>query len=200
MKIGVYKSCSELPLNRFIDVLVSGDVKRLVVFGIYKPSYLKKLWDDIFEEYISMTRDTSHAHMLTMMREYGVLSNKVDIVREVVNLLKIRHHDGLVQVLRNMGFNYKFTEKTLKKDLENVVSKAKLWVFRANKVLKQLNDQPKNSTVQRSDFDEILAELSAFQGYHIQPDKITVSQYVSALNRFKKHVEDGKRRKNNRNN
>lgn len=44
--------------------------------------------------------------------------------------------------------------------------------------------------------DELLSELSKFQGYHINTETVTVSRFVAMVNRFKKAIEDGKQRKN----
>lgn len=195
----IHKSCDTLPLSNFIDILISGNLKRLIVFGWAKPKTLGSVWDKIFQDYTEMTQDSNHKHLLSTVKEYTQLINKIEIVQMLITSLAKRRHLGIIQALKKFGFHHPFTPKSMESDIKLVIAKVKSWVFRANKLYEELN-KPENTQNQlkRSDFSDLLAELGNFQGYHIDPRKTTVSEYVAVLNRFKKHIEDGKSRKNNR--
>ena len=188
-----------MPLDRFIKIIITGNARHLVKFGYATKRSLKDTWDSVFSEYMELLKDNSHKHTLNIVREYNVLSGKIEIVQAVVDTLSIIRHDGLINVLRKMGFRYRFTEASMNTDLMAVVAKAKTWAMRVRSLGEEINKRSlEKSDITSNDFDDILIEISAFQGYQIDPKKTTVSEYVSLINRFKKHAEDGKQRKDNR--
>lgn len=200
MKLGkIYKSCDTLPLSRFINILIDGNVSELIIWGWADHRTLRSVWDKLFQEYTEMSQDSTHQHLLTTVKEYTQLINKIEIVQILITSLAKRRHLGIIQALKKFGFHQPFTPVSMEKDIKSVIAKVKSWVFRANKLYEELKstENTKNE-VKRSDFSDLLAELGHFQGYHIDPRKTTVSEYVAVLNRFKKHIENGKSRKNNR--
>lgn len=195
----VYRNCDTLPLSRFIDVLVKGDLKRLIKFGFANKNSLKTIWDNIFIEYTDLTKNSTHQHLLTTVKEYTMLSNRIEIVQMLINSLAKRRHLGIINALKKFGFHQSFSPNSMEKDIKSVIAKVKSWVFRANKLYEELKSTEKDEKeLKKSDFSDLLIELGSYQGYRIDPDITTVSEYVAILNRFKKHIEDGKRRKNNR--
>lgn len=195
----IYNSCDTLRLSIFIDILVDGNLKRLVRFGFIPEATLKKTWDAIFQEYMELTKNDSHTQMFNTVKEYSVLRNKVSIAETLLQGIAFNKNEALIKALKTVGINFKFTEESFEADFKKAIAKIKTWVFRADKLYRELQNNPdEKEGVRKSDFGDLLAELSSFQGYHLAPNKITVSEYAAVLNRFKKHVEDGKRRKNNR--
>lgn len=195
----IHKSCNTLPLAKFIDILVDGNLKHLIIYGYLTEAKLQATWDAIFQEYMDLTKNETHTHLFNTIKEYTALRNKIVIAETLLQGIVFNRNAELIKALKHVGISYRFTEQSLEKDFKKAVAKIKTWIFRAEKLYKELKDQPDTGKgVRKSDFGDLLAELNAFQGYHMSPDKITVSEYVAVLNRYKKHVEDGKRRKNNR--
>lgn len=193
----IYKNCDTLPLERFIDILVDGNLKHLVFYGSASLASLQKVWDSIFQEYMDLTKNETHTHLFNTIKEYSILKNRIAIAETLLHGVAFNSNADLIKALKSVGLNYKFSKETLESDFKKAVAKIKTWIFRAEKLQKDLKNQPEtDKAVSKSDFSDLLVELSAFQGYHLAPDKITVAEYAAVLNRYKKHVEDGKRRKN----
>lgn len=195
----IHKNCKTLPLSKFIEILVEGSLSPLVIFGFATRTALQKLWDDIFHEYLSLTKNESYTHTFNTIKEYTALRNKIIIAEILLQGVVFNRNKEIISALKNIGLGYSFSETSLKDDFKKATAKLKLWIFNAEKMYKELGEQTgEGKTISRNDFDDILTELSAFQGYHLPVENLTVSEYVAVLNRFKKQIEDGKRRKNNR--
>lgn len=198
MKIGkAYTACGDLPLIVFIKVLIDGNLKRLVKFGVFSDSALQVIWNAIFQEYMALTKNDAHTHLFNAVKEYTVLRNKIVIAEALLQVLAFKRSQAVIDALKKLGISYAFKDSSFEADFKQAVGKLKSWVFRAEKLYKDLQDQPESEELSESAFSEQLAELGAFQGYRLDIKKITVTEYVAVLNRYKKQVDDGKRRKNN---
>lgn len=193
MRAKYYTSCSNLPLWNFIRIITSGNLNYLLIKrGLFNVD-LKPIWEAIFSEYLELSGSSHHVKLLSLLKEQKILATKITIVHHAISSLQTNYHEGTVGVLRSMGF--KLNKKTASSDLNRVVSKTKTWVMRLNRVSAELDTLSKNESVSDSDFDAILAELSRFQGYRIDPKTVTVSEYIAITNSLKKDI-DGKQREN----
>src|SRR6478736_5037048 len=132
-----FKSCSDLPLEIFIQILVHDD-KTLIYSRPNKPWYkpvdLQELWDSIFLEYIELSNDDRSRAVLELQKEIATLSHKLFIIQEAVTLLSqiedVAGYQPTISILKTYGFNYQFKNETLINDLRKTVKSAKQLIIK----------------------------------------------------------------------
>lgn len=194
MKFGkLYDSCHDLPLKRFIKCMVTGNLKHLVITGYFTPNQLKTAWDKIGEQYIELAGDKAQMAILSIVKEVSQLKGKLAIIQAIVDEMSKRYDADLANMLRSMGFNYKFDISDPEKyiaDLKRTVSASKPMLMRIAEKEKSLKDaQGSNTKVTEADYDKYIADLSKFQGYYIDPERSTVAQFIAVVNSYKAEIE-----------
>lgn len=192
-----YSTCKELPLTRFIWCLVQGDVWHLMKPGRAKVSkaFLEEVWENIFYEYLAICKDDKHTQVITLMKEITRMNTRFILIYEIVRQLKMRYNSGLVEQLKRLGFK-RFTYDhsdydQYRKELDLTLSQAKVSLIRTEQKQKELEAlQPKGKGKKHDpDYEALLVELSKFQGYRIDPDVVTVAEFVAISNRYRAHME-----------
>lgn len=185
-----YTSCSELPLYNFIKIVVHDDLnflysERRTVFN--RNIDLQPLWADIFAEYSTISNNTQSKHVFALTKEITVINHKLDIIQRAVNhLAKPGNYDvRLCDMLRRMGFMYKYNPDSLMNDLKLTISSAKRLVIRKQEAeddYAKLNVSDKKVT--EDDFYGLVRQLSRFNGFPIDVKKTTVTEFVKDINAF----------------
>lgn len=188
-----FKSCSDLPLEIFIQILVHDDKSLLYSRPNkpwYKPVYLQELWDSIFMEYIELSNDDRSKAILELQKEIATLSHKLFIIQQSVTLLSqiqdVSGYQLTIGILKTYGFNYKFTNETLINDLRKTVKSAKQLIIKRDQFKSELEDINKNEQEKATekDFYVHLANISEAMGFAVDPKNTTVMQYIGYLDRF----------------
>lgn len=198
MKLAIlYDSCHDLPLKRFIKCMVTGNLKYLVKSGYATTRQMKSAWDKIGEEYIKLSGDKAQKAILSIVKEISQLKGKLIIIQAIVDELAKYYNQDLVNMLKSMGFNYKFDHSDNEKylaDLKRVVSSSKPMLMRIKEREKTLNDlnNADQTQVTEADYDSYIASLSKFQSFFIDPEKTTVAQFIAVVNSYKAEIENQK--------
>lgn len=191
-----YTSCRELPLNKFMWCMVKGNVWHLM--KPKQPRVSKKIlepvWNEIFYEYMDMVKDPMHTKMLVLMKEITRLDTHFVLVYETCRQLNLHYYKPLVESLQKLGYRYKYDpsdRQKYRKELDLTISQSKSYRLKAEQYRKDLEElkSDKGKKTNESDYETILAELSKFQGYRLDPNVITVAEFVAITNRYKKHME-----------
>lgn len=195
-----YTSCSELPLRRFIQCLVTGDTRYLIKRkGVIKGEATEDLWVKIFTEYLDLTKDPRQSQLLAFMREYQSYSMRACLVYQICRQLSQRPHQSLADQLRRMGFRYSYDlndRAKMRRALDATIAQARLLTHQAEQRKKDLEHLQKGGKeVTNADYDQLITELSKFQGYRLDPNKVTVSEFASIVQRYKDHVNALKKKK-----
>lgn len=186
IKTVVYKNCSEIPLGVFLSIMYENDYSLMVVKkGLTKPN-LKDCWNVIYEEYNELSDDGGNQVFFQMIKQKTILQNKIFITQTCIDGLKNYYNLELVNVLKKMGFNFKFSKESLIRDLQKVVAKSKPFLLQLTKLNKEIQPFLSGDQLKISDFDDILVSLSKFQGYRINKNEVSVSEFVKILNNYKK--------------
>lgn len=183
-----YSSCNELPLYNFIKIVVYDDLnflyserKTLLNTNID----LKSLWSDIFAEYTSISNNTQSKHVFALTKEITVINNKLSIIQNAVNYLAKHYDKRLCDMLRRMGFMYRFTPETLQNDLRLTVSSAKRLLIRRQEAQGDYNELNKSDKkVTEDDFLGLVRQISRFNGFPIDVKKTSVTEFVKDINAF----------------
>lgn len=197
-----YKSCSDLPLHNFIQVLIH-DKKEMLYNrpnkAWYKSADLQKIWDDIFLEYIEESGDSKSKGMLQLLMDISVISNKLEIIQNCVTLLSnvsdVKDYQPTINVLKTFGFRYQFTNETLYSDLNRTVKSARSLIIQRDQLKSQLSDVNKNESEKATekDFSVHLANLSESIGFAIKSKEITVMEYIGYLKVYNLKIEQNER-------
>lgn len=178
-------SFEELMLWNFIQCLIKSDFKHLKKSkGFIKQSKLKKHWDLIFSEYLERSGDDSQIFLLSALKEYSILSNKIRLIDMSLEQLSHGWNDIIAKNMADVGFpvkNHEDPEKYMK-GLKSVQSRAKMLVMRANKLKADIDgfkDNAGSKEIKESDFNEILLIMSKNQGYSITSKNTTVVDFIS---------------------
>lgn len=183
-----YTSCSDLPLYNFIKIVVHDDLnwlysedKSILTHSID----LQPVWETIFAEYTTISNNTQSKHVFALTKEIALINNKLFIIQNTVNYLAKVYDVRLCDMLRRMGFRYKFTPETLEKDLKLTVSSAKSMVIRMQEAeadYNKLNNSDKKVT--EDDFYGLVREIARFNGFPIDAKRTTVTEFVSDIKAF----------------
>ena len=184
-----YANCSELPLLNFIRVVTSGELTTLTKSGKPTPDQLAIAWNEIFMEYCDLSPSNNQHYVLQVTREIAFLETRIAIIQICINRLVVSYYEPACDILREYDYYHPFTPETMLTDLKNVQAEANNLVVQRDVKKGEYQryiDSQKGESTKETDFDEILTELSKFQGYHIHSKDITVSEYLGIFNRFKK--------------
>lgn len=184
-----YRSCTELPLWNFIQVVTTGTLTPLIISGMPTDAELSEAWNDIFTDYCDMTTSKNQTYVLQLVREIKGIELQITIINTCIERLKLSYLPEVCDILREYGFNYEYTPDTMLNDILSTVAEGsylsvQLGVKRSEYDKYLASQESQNAT--ENDYDEILSELSKFQGYHLRSKDLSVSEYVSIFNRFKK--------------
>lgn len=183
----IYTSCNELPLGIFLDILYNGSIQKLKKsrFSRVSKKKLKNAWATIYDEYSDLSKSESTQAFFQLLKQKTTLQNKLFITQLCIDSLKVNYSRELVNVLRKLGHNFKFTRESLTSDLKKVVAKSKPLVIRLKKLEENIAPYLSAEDLSRSDFEDILVSLSKFQGYRLNKSEITVTEFVNILNNYK---------------
>lgn len=194
-----YKSCSDLPLYNFIQVLVNDDKEMLYNRpnkAWYKQADLDAIWDKIFLEYIEESGDSRSKTVLELMKDISVVSNKLNIIQNCINLLAsitdVKDYQPTIETLRKYGFRYEFSNETLVNDLNKVVKSARQLIIKREELNNELSaiNKTEESKATEKDFYVHLANISE---HFINPKETTVMQYIGYLTKFNQKIEQNER-------
>ena len=194
-----YKTAEICPLGAFIKVLVSNDVRGLKVYGYVRRQALVDAWEQIFDQYLQISNSQQYALLLRRLKDIAIMRNKTVLALQLVQVLELKYNEKIVQTLRLLGYRQKFDVSSLEsyaKDIQRAKKQVKSDLLN----LEEMEEKAKNRSkgeVKEADFDQILTELSRFQGYRLDKNKVTVSEYIHILNNYRavNTKRDGKQRK-----
>jgi hypothetical protein len=178
--------CDDVSLYIFLKVLTSGNNSLLIKRGFPTKEELTEAWESIFSEFTTLSDNKQSNYLLSLLREYYSIPNKIVIIETIVQALSERYDPELIRLLRSMGFRHKYEPETMAMDLQLTVTQSKSLVVRWNDLNTDLEKVGKSEKSEANDYDAILSELSKYQGYRLDPKQITVSEFCAIVKRFKK--------------
>lgn len=176
-KQDLYKNCYELPLYWFIEAVCEGDTNRI------------ENWDEVYSEYAMLSNDPKQVRLLNILKDISVLSNKITLIEGIAQQLSRKFNQELADILKSYGFPIK-ESPTYQNDLQMIITRAKSMVIRKNDRLKDLENMNSGAgeRPKKSDFDNLLVELSKFMTFRIDSKVVTVSEFCAILNKYKQSI------------
>lgn len=194
----IYSTIEKCPLNVFIDVVESGDLKRLLRYRFIPvpAGVIEKAWNKIFYDYLSIIDHEQYIQLLRKEKDLFLLQSKIQLIGMIVNSLSMNYEKGLVEVLQRLGYRYRFDRygnpDEYIKDVERVKKDVQSMIRTIGEIREEMNEGAKEK-IKGSYFDSVLVDLSKFQGYQINKNNLTVSEFANIVKKFKSH---GRKQKN----
>lgn len=191
----IYKTCSDLPLIRFIRCVCDNDLLQLVIEGEPGAEEIAEGWQSIYQEYIELSGAAGKDYQTILTAEISQLFIKYTTIAEAVELSRKYRYDEVIKMLKDEGYNFQFNHNdtaAYHKDLDRVMSRAKSLLVRKEQKEGQLNkllEGQKGEKITRAYFDNRLNALSIHYKHHVNEHEITVSRYVGLLNQYYKDCE-----------
>lgn len=193
-QLSLYRGCSMLPMENFIQCLCDDNLKALVIEGDVSEQKLQERWVMILAEYYEIKGDTSDGmEQWQLSRDIMRLQNHLFLLEQCIEYLKVRWSDSIADSVNKLGYPFKpksneeyFTE------LEAVVNKAKTKYIHLQQKLKELEQQVSklsDKKPSRDYFDNILIHIEEMQKVTYSMDTITVQKFVLLEKKYWQHVE-----------
>lgn len=179
-----YNNCSELPMSRFIDITVTGDLKYLLISG--ECDNLTVIWEQIYSEYTEISAGSVGSHGLKLAINIEYYTARIKNIYSIVNYLRIRRVDGLIDELKGMGFNFKFDD--LPADLNRVLIKTKTDEMHLKNAQTQYGALQGGEKSTKIDWHRKLAQIGKYNQQHYNPALISVMDFVALEKEFKEYV------------
>lgn len=185
-----YKNCDELPLYNFIQILVTGDLNYLLIQGSRKN--LKSIWGAIYSEYCTISSNDGQMEVLNILKQLTYTGNKIYMISTILESLNSGYNEELASKLQFLGINVLIDTKdseTYQNSLKRIASLLKNMIFSYDKLKEDFQKISSKNDVKKSDYDNLLTELSKYQGYRLDSKVVSVSEFVSILNSYLKYVK-----------
>lgn len=192
----LYRGCSVLPMENFLQCLCENNLQALVVEGSATEKELTEAWVIILAEYYELRGETSEQWQLS--RDVLRLQNHLFLLDQCVEFLKIRWSDSIAESIRSLGYPFNPVDHTnYGTELNRVINKAKTKFIVLQQLIKQLADQVKkfdDKKPSRDYFDQMLIHIEEMQKVSYSMESLTVQKYIQLEKKYFQYVEQLKAR------
>lgn len=186
-----HRSVETLSWDRFMHIMLTGNLIYLVIEGQPSQQELFEAWDQISEEYSQLVRAETD-DSFELFKKIHYLKWKISYISLVLDYLKEEYDEEFAQNLATLGMSLiveKADWQEYLAQIYRVETEAKYLIVQLNQTSNEYNimmgksgGQPEQRNLK--DFERELAILSKFQGYRIDKEKTTVSEYCGILNAY----------------
>lgn len=191
-----YRSISELPLNKFIECLVDGNLSSLIIWGFPAAEDLENAWIDLREQYSDTMGDAEHKLAITLFKEITILSIELQQIKSLIEILSFVRYKPLEDQLNQLVFtNFSFTDHR-EKELQTCLRLSKSLLIKLEMktnqyhALKEKNIGPVGKPT-REYFQSLLITLSDYSRYLV-PDTITTFDFCERIKRLTDFIQKQK--------
>jgi preprotein translocase subunit Sec63 len=159
-------SCKNITLDVFIDCDINGNLRRLSETATNEE--LQEIWDDICSEYARITGNNSLSYAFSVTKRVYLLETKLV---SAMYCLKFPSENTLI-LLNKIGYKGNdFGKITARIQRETIELES------AKKELDKLMKTEKNRATE-DDYVKWIVSVSKYMGYHIDRNKIMVSEFL----------------------
>lgn len=192
-----FRTITELPLSKFIEVAVDDNIMALVISGIPTEDELRDAWYEIYQEYLDSMGDANQLLILKLYREITRLTlqqEQIHMLIEFLSTYKYKKFEDTLNALLSSRFQFKEKRKD---DLERAGRIGRQMSIKVDIKQMQLDNlrekMPKEGEkITRAYFQSVLITLSDFSKYPIH-DSITTFEFCERLRRFGEFVKKQKK-------
>jgi hypothetical protein len=190
-----YTTTDYLPVRNFYKVTETGDLRWLLKGIDYEqmPDVtidLTEVWDQIFNEFVALSKDRDYELYLDNLRKLAKTENKYETLKSELFTLYFRYNKEYADDLEaeNITLNLTTREYYLK-SLDVAARRLDQYLTKIKLLEKELKAREVKSDVQ---FEDLVFMVERYQGFPLDIDKVSIKRFVLILNRIKE--ENGKRK------
>jgi hypothetical protein len=193
-----YTSIHKLPLEKFIDVYIDGDLQALVIEGEPTDQQLQSAWEDILLQYsdaISSPQQEMYVKKCAQIQKKTLFYNIAVSLISILRTCFVQHFADRLNSMLTTSFKFDITcRETYLHELqrcENRLNGNKLRIDLLQDEIEGLtrNYAGKLTQPTREDFQRTLITLSDHAGRDLDETTITVFAYCERLKRYNKWAE-----------
>lgn len=190
-------SIHKLPLHRFIDCIVDGNLHSLIISGNPSETELQLVWAGILQEHSQAIGNNEYKLYTSLLKEITLIKITYDQIHEAVKVLQLIYSEYLCAELNKLlKTNCQFNPQdnaSYQAELSKCLRRARSLIIKHD--LKKIQfesiqkkQEGKGSKFTREYFVSVLITLSDFAKYPIQ-DTITVGEYDERIKRFNTYLD-----------
>lgn len=185
-----------LKLGAFRRCVVEGDLTALIMTGEALPEDLDNAFMNILSQFYEVKKDKAIGDFINT--KVAIVKKKLHIERieQLVAVMRITPDASVINELKADGYNYPFTEASMDKDLQAIITGEKKHVREYNRLLRYFNENYEkkgNKLMSDEDFMSQVDVIRQFANYKESPvamlESITVYDYGLAWASYYKHIE-----------
>lgn len=189
-----HRNCNTLTYGIYLEIVLSCDLRLLIISGEVSEADLKEAWNAILNEYSSYIKTDKSDSIFNCWKKLEYTRWKMNMVRLCIEGLKIKYSPTIAEELMKLGYDYidgtEDNEAYFKK-LYDIQTEAKNLIVYYNQYLAEYTKlcpegAMENSIPQRDrmSYEKELRVLSKFMGYGIRKDEISVVEFCSIINTY----------------
>lgn len=186
-------SLRNLPLSSFIDCLIDGD---LSVLGEGTPEVLKAHWEVLYQEFCDAIATTDTKGKIGIDANISTLDLKIARLQLLIDCCRSFYRADVIELLKDEGFTYPFTEESYLQDLEAVVAESRRYVILRNQYQSQKDKTLGTDTkLDYQYFASILNAISEMVKFDVNDSINTLRfcrYYVQLIAHIQKSMNNGR--------
>lgn len=161
-------------------------------FRFVPKTWVNEAWTLINEEYAREIDNDKYVEITRSLKDIYRDTLRLMVADSCVQILVNKYSENAVEILRNIGYKYKFDPSNKDiyiRDLTRVMKNLKMLSLELETNKKSYNARMTVKATTREHVTETLVSLSRFMQFRIDPGKTTVKEYVNMMNQYKKEIE-----------
>lgn len=196
-----HKSLQDLPLAKFVDCIVDGNLSALTITGFPEPAELQQAWSEILLEYSDCIGTNEYRLYVQLYKDIQINKITLEQLTIALNILQVTYDEFFVkEVNKILRTTCKFNwadQASYQAEVKKCFNRSKaLKIALDLKLMKFESIEAKNkgkegAVIDRKYFTAILVTLSDYAKYRIE-DNIKMPEYCERVKRFTEYCEQQK--------
>jgi hypothetical protein len=170
-------------------VYCDGNLRALIISGEPSAFELAAAWENILTEYADVVSTSESKSMMLLQKQILLIRAKLHLIDLAAKVLTARWSKPAADELLKLGYLVK--EETYQQDVEVILVRSRSLIVQLKEREKEYtaresktDTKSKTEKKSRADFDSDIVALSKFQGYRINKQTTTVSEYANIYAQF----------------
>lgn len=176
----LYRDC-RIELDRFLDVLIDKDYRRLIMEGDAPDSVLKESWATIYLQYCELKQDGTYNELFDKTKKIQEMNGRITLLDGIVQHLQLCYDPLLVKMVNEMGIGLELeaAEDPMKK-LKMIQGRIKRMILDMQNLERDMEvlQNEKSETNGIEYYEDWLGAMSRAYGYAVRAKDISVMQFV----------------------
>lgn len=192
-----HQSCQTLLLSHFWEIMLTGNLRWLIISGQPSEQQLLDAWEAIVAEHSELVKTDKSNNLFDLYHKISNTEWQLALVDKCLNALKQQYDADIAAILNDRGFGIvepSDDREVYLRSLYAIETDAKTLIILLNQYKSQYKSMHPESTdelteVNRVRYEKELAILSKFQGYRIKKEEITVLEYCAIINTYLEYIK-----------